>query len=153
MTLELAVISIIVITVLMILAMFIRSKSRDDTQYTAIDFNHNGDCWTMTIRIAQLWCILYTHVKIVPSDLLTFRPRLSYSIELKGQKVISVPNFWANYVGLFWGRAIKINSMTICAEIVSKDLAMAQSFEAKLLDIGYDVYTMHNKVVFTFRKP
>jgi hypothetical protein len=148
MTITFAIVSIIAVTFLMILAMLIRARNREKTQYRAINFCHEGACWKIVIRLARFWQLLYTRVKIVPGDLLSFRPQIAYSVRKNGREIIKLPNFWAECVGGALCKAAKTDCLAMQIEIVFRDLAMARAFEERLLEMGQDADVKHNKVVF-----
>ena len=151
MTLTFAIISIIGITCLMILAMFLRTKSRENTQYHAIDFCYEGYCWKIAIRKARFWRLLYTQVKIVPGDLLSFRPQVAYTVCKNGRVIIALPNFWADSIGAALCKITEHDSVAMQIEIVFKDLPMSLSFVESLMKAGYsadEVSMRHNLVIF-----
>ena len=151
MTLTFAIISIIVITCLMILAMFVRTKNRGNTQYYAIDFCHDGICWKIVARMARFWRVLWTQARIVPGDLLSFRPQMAYVVQKNGRGIIALPNFWANSIGLTVCKITDDDCLSMCIEIVFRDLAMARAFVNKLMETGHDadkISIKHNLVIF-----
>lgn len=148
MSIEFAIISIVVMTCLMILAMLIRAKNRGNTMYCAIDFCHEGDCWCATIRMARFWRILYTRVRVVPGDLLSFRPQVAYIVQKNNRRIAALPNFWADSTGLAFCKIAQGDCLMIQIEVVLKDLAMARAFEKRLQEAGHRATVVHNKVVF-----
>ena len=156
MNLTFAITSIIVITVLMILAMFLRAKSREGTSYYAIDFCHEGHCWKIVVRMARFWRVLYARVVIKPGDLLSFRPQLAYNVQKNGRVIAARPNFWSDYAALALCKAAKRDVLTMEIEIVFKDLKMARAFEEALLQTGHNtdrIITRHNKITFELPAP
>ena len=148
MTMPFAVISIIAVTCLMISAMLIRAKTRDNTQYRAINFCHEGVCWKIAIRMARFWRLLFTQAKIVSGDLLSFRPQIAYCVRKNDREIIKLPNFWAEYTGVALCKTEKTDCLAMQIEIVFRDLAMARAFEERLLEMGQGADIKHNKVIF-----
>ena len=152
MSLTFAILSIIVITCLMILAMLLRAKSRERTKYIGLSFCHEGACWKMAIRKAQFWQVLYISTKIHQADLLSFCPQISYKVMKNSKALMSLPNFWTNSAGIVLRKVAEADNLVIQIEVVFKDLPMAQAFVTKLLEEGYDadkISMQHNKIVFT----
>lgn len=148
MSLAFAIIFIITITCLMVLAMFIRAKNRDNARYYAIDFCHEGDCWKIAVRMARFWWLLWTQVRVMPGDLLSFRPQVAYTVHKNGRVIIALPNFWADSIGAAICKVGKTDCLTMQAEIVFRNLAMACAFEKRLREMGHSAILAHNKVVF-----
>lgn len=148
MTLTFAIISITIITCLMILAMFVRAKNRDNIRYCVIDFCYEGSCWKIVMRMALFWRFLYTQIKIVPGDLLSFRPQIAYAVQKNSRNVIALPNFWADNTGITFCKVAKEDYLAIRIEIVFRDFPMARAFEKKLQEIGYTADIRHNMVFF-----
>jgi len=156
MSLEFAVISIVAITCLMILAMLLRTKSRGNTQYKAIEFDYEGDNWKIVIRVARFWWLLYVRVKVVPGDLLSFRPQLAYKVCRNGHAIMALPNFWADHTGIAFCKATNTDCLAMQIEVALKDLAMAHALERRLIDMGHSAIVRHNLVIFTnaiYQKP
>ena len=148
MSLTIAIISIIAITCLMIFAMVIRAKNRDNIQHHAIDFCHQGDCWKISVRLARFWWLFWAQVKVVPGDLLAFRPQVAYTVRKNGRRFIILPNFWADNTGIAICKASKTDCLTMQIEIAFRDLPMARAFEKRLKEMGHTAVLVHNKVVF-----
>jgi hypothetical protein len=132
----------------MVLAMFLRAKSRNNIQFHTIDFCHEGDRWRVVIRVARFCRLLYTQVKIVPGDLMSFRPQLAYTARKNGRPVMALPNFWANHAGVALCKVAGDDCLTMQIEIALKDLAMARAFEKNLAEMGHDAVVKHNLVIF-----
>jgi len=133
----------------MILAMLLRAKNRSNTHYHAIEFEHGGDSWKIVVRAARFWWLLYAWVKVVPGDLLSFRPQLAYKMCRNGHAIMALPNFWADHAGITLCKVAKADCLTIQVEVALKDLAMAHALERKLIDMGHSVMVRHNLVMFT----
>jgi len=136
----------------MILAMLLRTKSREGAKYIGLCFCHQGVCWKISIRKAQFWRVLYVSAKLRQADLLSFCPQMSCKVMQNGRTLLSLPNFWTNSVGITLCKIAKANDLIMQIEIVFKDLLMAQAFVSNLLEEGHDVEkisSQHNKIVFT----
>lgn len=153
MTIEFAIISIIAATLLMILSMSIRAKNRANTQYHIISFCYEEDCWRVVIRMARFWWILYTQVKAVSSDQMSFRPQAAYTLRKNGRVIIALPNFWADNVGVSVCKVSKDDTLTMQVEIAFKNVAMARAFVETLSKQGYHTKIRHNMVTFEALSP
>ena len=162
---------IVVVTGLMLFAMYLRVRGRERfyqkvrarcavSSYTSakssktrrleVHFVHDEQSWQIVLYKAHYGPLLYTFVKAYPCDMLYFRPQIAYTVNKNGRRKISIPNFWAYAAGFSFCKMGKTDSLTMEVEIVFKDLLMARAFVQKLLEMGletWDVRTCHNKII------
>ena len=130
------VISIVVATVLMILAMHLRTKSREKTYSLAVDFFHEHQSWRLTVIKARFACILLASIKVVPKGHSVFLPIYSASISKNGKKILSLPNFWTYHMGAALCFAKRTDRFQMDVELSLRTPAMAQSFTQALVAAG-----------------
>ena len=146
-------ISIILITCLLIFSMYFRAACREKKRRLVFEFSYEELSWKIEVIRVQIGPAFYAKTKIVPGDLLSFSPQVSFTVSYKNKKIINVPNFWCNFSCFaFCGfRTEQPPSMQV--EAVFKDLLMARAFVKKLFEIGYNpsfITAKHNKIIFLY---
>ena len=84
----LAAVFVIVLTAIMVSAIYLRKYCREKTctrRYT-IEFAHEGQSWRVVLHKSRLGMLMYAFAKVYPTSPLYFQPQTSMLIKSNGKK-------------------------------------------------------------------
>ena len=149
MTFLLPAISIVLLTCLLIIAMYLRAGCRERMHHLTVDFSHDEDSWHVSVYAAKCGPFLYVFARVFPAEPLQFIPVLTCTAKKNNKKLLCLPNFWTHHYGLSLCPVKKNDCLTLETDLVFKDLLMARSFTKSLFRMGVDsadITVGHNKV-------
>ena len=141
---------IVVLTAMMISAIYLRKYCRErvSTRRYQIDFAHDEQSFSIVLQKSRLGVFLYTVVGAYPASPLHFHPQASYVVKSNGKKRLAVPNLWSSGAGLCV--VAKKGGAKMEAAVVFKDLPMANAFVKRLGGVAFAdlrISQRHNKIV------